>query len=199
MCGQSVGSKQTHFLGNRQSTVVGRKHSSRVGFSVAADINSDAGDVHFPVWSLSRLLCCVGSGSNVAAALRRRSAAARLLRLRVRIRPGAWMFVCCECCVLSGRGLWDELIKRPEESYRLWGVVGCDLRTSRMRRSCPEFGCSATRRKNMCNCVEWIRLTPNTMHWLDEKQSAWPERVLCTALKASYLLHSKTQERRDPR
>jgi hypothetical protein len=36
------------------------------------------------------------------------------------------MFVCCECCVLSGRGLCDELITRPEESYRLWCVV-CDL------------------------------------------------------------------------
>jgi len=44
------------------------------------------------------------------------------------------MFVCCECCVLSGRGLWDELITRPEESYRLWCVVLCDLETSRMRR-----------------------------------------------------------------
>jgi hypothetical protein len=29
------------------------------------------------------------------------------------------MSVCCECCVLSGRGLCDELIPRPEESYRL--------------------------------------------------------------------------------
>ena len=37
------------------------------------------------------------------------------------------MFVCCECCVLSGRGLCDELITRPEESYRLWHVVVCDL------------------------------------------------------------------------
>jgi len=39
------------------------------------------------------------------------------------------MFVCCECCVLSGRGLCDELITRPEESYRLWCVVVCDLET----------------------------------------------------------------------
>ena len=31
------------------------------------------------------------------------------------------------CCVLSGRGLCDELITRPEESYRLWCVVVCDL------------------------------------------------------------------------
>jgi len=62
--------------------------------------------------------------------LRRRSAAARLLILWVRIPPGAWMFVLCECCVLSGRGLCDELITRPEESYRLWCVVECDLETS---------------------------------------------------------------------
>jgi hypothetical protein len=59
--------------------------------------------------------------------LRRRSAAARLLRSCFRIPPGAWMFVCCECCVLSGRGLCDELIIGPEESYRLSCVVVCDL------------------------------------------------------------------------
>ena len=34
--------------------------------------------------------------------------------------------------MLSGRGLGDELITRPEESYRLWCVVVCDLETSRM-------------------------------------------------------------------
>jgi len=39
--------------------------------------------------------------------LRRRSAAALLLRSWVRIPPGAWMFVCCVCCVLSGRGLCE--------------------------------------------------------------------------------------------
>jgi hypothetical protein len=54
------------------------------------------------------------------------------------------MFVCCECCVLSVRGFCDELITRPEESYRLWCVVVCDLETSRMRRLWPALGCSAT-------------------------------------------------------
>ena len=34
--------------------------------------------------------------------------------------------------MLSGRGLCDELITRPEESYRLWCVVECDLETSRI-------------------------------------------------------------------
>jgi len=34
--------------------------------------------------------------------------------------------------VLSGRHLCDELITRPEESYRLCCVVVCDLETLRM-------------------------------------------------------------------
>jgi len=33
--------------------------------------------------------------------------------------PAEGMDLCRECCVLSGRGLCDELIIRPEESYRL--------------------------------------------------------------------------------
>ena len=37
------------------------------------------------------------------------------------------MEVCRGCCVLSGRSLCDELITRPEESYRQWCVVVCDL------------------------------------------------------------------------
>jgi hypothetical protein len=53
-------------------------------------------------------------------------------RPTVRIPPGAWIFVCCECHVLSGRGLCDELITRPEEYYRLYCVVMCDLETSRI-------------------------------------------------------------------
>jgi len=69
------------------------------------------------------------SRSQLPRGLRRRSVAARLLRLWVRIPPRAWIFVCCECRVLSGRGLCDKLITRPEESYRLWCVV-CDLETS---------------------------------------------------------------------
>jgi hypothetical protein len=40
------------------------------------------------------------------------------------------MFVRCGCCVLKGRGLCNELITRPEESYQLWRVVVCDQETS---------------------------------------------------------------------
>jgi hypothetical protein len=50
-------------------------------------------------------------------------------------RQGAWIFVCCDYRVLSGRGLCDELIARPEESYRLCCVVVSDLETSRIGAS----------------------------------------------------------------
>ena len=100
--------------------------------------------------------------------LRRRSADALLLRLWVRIPPGTWMFVCCACCVLPGRGLCDELITRPEESYRLWCVVVCDLETSWMRRPWPTGGCRAKNKqiilvslssaiRNICLCqFRWL-------------------------------------------
>jgi hypothetical protein len=51
--------------------------------------------------------------------------------------------VCRECCVLSGRGLCDELITRLEEYYRIWCVVVCDIETSRMRRPWLALGRSA--------------------------------------------------------
>jgi hypothetical protein len=40
------------------------------------------------------------------------------------------MVLCFVCCVLSGRGLCDELITPTVESYRLWRVVVCDHETS---------------------------------------------------------------------
>jgi hypothetical protein len=49
-------------------------------------------------------------------------AAARLLGLRVRFLPGELIAVSCECCVLSGSGLREGPIFRPEESYRVWFV-----------------------------------------------------------------------------
>jgi hypothetical protein len=76
-------------------------------------------------WARSSWSHSIGSGdgrsdrSQWPRGLRRGSAAARLLGLWVRILPGAWLSVSCDCCVLSGRGLCDELVNRPEESYRV--------------------------------------------------------------------------------
>jgi hypothetical protein len=50
------------------------------------------------------------------------------------------MFVCCEYCVLSGRGLWDELITRPKQSYRLWCVVVCDLENLKNEEAMSRVG-----------------------------------------------------------
>ena len=44
--------------------------------------------------------------------------------------PAGGLDICQLYCVLSGRGLCDELITRPDESYQLWCVVVCDLETS---------------------------------------------------------------------
>jgi hypothetical protein len=63
-----------------------------------------------------------------------------LLGLRVRFPPGAWMSLCCECCVLSSRGLCDGPISRSEESYRLWCVNVCDLETSKNETALTHVG-----------------------------------------------------------
>jgi hypothetical protein len=73
---------------------------------------------------------------------------ARLLRSWIRIPPGVWILVCCVCCMLSGRGLCDELITRPEESYRTWRVVVCDQKTSCDEEPLPALGCTATENNN---------------------------------------------------
>jgi len=71
--------------------------------------------------------------------------------------------------VLSGRGLCDELITRPEESYRLCCVVVCDLETSRIgapyihnvgllrvKTHCYEVGWTG---------VDWVDMPQNWDRW----------------------------------
>jgi hypothetical protein len=107
--------------------------------------------------------------------LRRRSSAARLLRTCVRIPPVAWMFVCCECCVLPGRGLCEGLITHPEESYRLWRVVVCDQETSKTRSLQPAIGLwkikpqwvVTPRKQTTNNCTCKIQLNSNKVFRVD--------------------------------
>ena len=61
---------------------------------------------------------------------------------------GNGCLVCCECCVLLGTGLYDELMTRQEESYRMWCGVVCDIETSWMRRPWPTGGCCVKRKQN---------------------------------------------------
>ena len=41
----------------------------------------------------------------------------------------------------TSTSLCDEVITRPEESYRLWRVVVCDLETSKEEAKIPLKGC----------------------------------------------------------
>ena len=50
----------------------------------------------------------------------------------------------CECCVLSGISVCDELITRLEEFQRMSAVVVCNLETSRLRRAWSALSRSAT-------------------------------------------------------
>ena len=97
----------------------------------------------------------------------RGSVAARLLGLWVRIPLGPWMFVCFECCVLSGRRLCVGLITLPEESYRLWCVVACDLETSWMRRPWPTVGLLRQKRSNYVGCFELPNSSRREPVWRD--------------------------------
>ena len=72
------------------------------------------------------------------------------------------MFVFCECCVLSGRGLCDELITRPEESYRLWCVVMCDLEKLKNEEATIRVGSQRHKKKKkkklLYSSGNWKRL-----------------------------------------
>jgi hypothetical protein len=58
------------------------------------------------------------------------------------------MCVRCDCCVLSGRGLCDELITRPEESYRQWCIVVCDLENLKNEEVMAHWGLSRQKQTN---------------------------------------------------
>ena len=79
--------------------------------------------------------------------VRRGSVAARLLGLRVRKPPEAWMSVSCQYCMLPGRGLCDWLIARPEDSYRVWCVSV--IAKPGKGRPWPRFGSNHQKREKI--------------------------------------------------
>jgi hypothetical protein len=49
--------------------------------------------------------------------------------------------------VLSGKGLCDELIARPEESFRLWRVVLCDHENLMDEKATARAGLQSQKKK----------------------------------------------------
>ena len=119
-------------------------------------INSFTSRCHTTLYNLTTFdyLTNIIRRSQCPRGLRRRSAAAHLLRSWVRIPPGARIFVCCEYCVLSGRGLCDELITPPEESYRMWCIVVCDLDNLKNEEAMTRVGSQRhQQKKNICETL----------------------------------------------
>jgi hypothetical protein len=72
--------------------------------------------------------------------------------------------------VLSGRRLCDELITRPEESYRLWCVDVCDLENLKNEEAMTRVGSQGHSKKNnnnnktfMPNILVSIHISPVTV------------------------------------
>jgi hypothetical protein len=97
---------------------------------------------------------------------------------------GAWMFVCCGCCVLSGRGLCDDHFSRgvlPTVVCRcVWS------RNLKNEEAKARVGPQRHRKKKLC-----INLVLNFIYVV---QSHWK----CTTLNFLYLLSLQYWTRWDP-
>jgi hypothetical protein len=117
-----------------------------------------------------------------------KSVAARLLGLRVRIPPGIWMSVSCECsvwCQVSASG--SSLVQRSPTKC---DVSECGREALTMRRPWPTSGCHAMFKQNWRRprppeyipvhyttafCCKWA-LRNSAVAQLDEALRYGPER-----------------------
>ena len=80
------------------------------------------------------------------ASLRRKSVAASMLGMQVRILLRAWTFVSCAVLNCAGGGLCEGTITRSGESLRL-RLIRCHLETSEMRLPRVQLGCCTNVKK----------------------------------------------------
>ena len=90
---------------------------------------------------------------------------------------GGMDIVCCECCVLSGRGLCDELITHPVESYRLWCVIVCDLEPRERGDPGPLGAVVPKTNKYLYHCKIWgiLAILPLSHSFF---RRVWPHQIL---------------------
>jgi hypothetical protein len=86
------------------------------------------------------------------------------------------MFPSCQCCLLSGRGLCDELITLPGEIYRLW-CVRC-VRSMNLRNEVAKarVGQHRHRKKEYLNRRDFLKNRPfsplsnlNSLKWKESE------------------------------
>ena len=98
-----VTGNQWHLAPSENKSALPYLDTFRQSFSDSSKFNFRISTKPIPVAERSKAWVCSRSPARIAGS-----------------NPTGGMFVCCDCCVLSGRGLCDGPIPRPEESYRLW-------------------------------------------------------------------------------
>jgi hypothetical protein len=91
--------------------------------------------------------------------------------------------------VLSGRGLCDELITRPEESYRLWCVVVCDHEASWNEEAIARVGMQTEKTINENKIIKCFQLVVVAKHESQIKVS--PKCLHILTLNSSLYLYWK--------
>jgi len=111
------------------------------------------------------------SQSQRSCGLRRTSATDRLLGPWVRISPTAWMFVSCECCVWSGRGLLPSVvclnvIEKPNR--RSLGPLGAVVPWEKVHYSCRFF---SFRNCMSCELNSWPTVVFTSRHGVTSQKN----------------------------
>ena len=153
-----------------------------------------------------------GNRSQWPHVLKLSSAAICLLGLRVRIPPAhgslslvsvvfckeevcasGWSLVqrslteCAVCCMLPGRGFWEEPISLPEETYRM--CCECDRKASIMRGPWPNNAVSPRKRKIYLGIPADLTLVWYSATWI---RSRWCI-VVTSGANASHLFWHQHQ------
>jgi hypothetical protein len=120
----------------------------------------------------------------VVARSKERVCSRSLAELRVWIPLGAWMFLSCECCGLSARGLCVGLVTCPESDQvcvcvcvcaraRVWVLVWvCVIATTRQREGSGPLGTVAPWKEN--------RLPKLPQHFMCSTESIYFYDLQCT-------------------
>ena len=119
-------------------------------------------DIHFNAYGRSQWPRC----------LRRGSATARLLGLRVRIPPLAWMSLSYECCMLSG-SLSETGWSLIQSSSTECVVSECDREAFTVRWSWPTRDCCAMNIHNARNSCRLSKGQPWPSWFMSLHSSLW--------------------------
>jgi hypothetical protein len=92
--------------------------------------------------------------------------------------------------MLSGRGLCDGLITRPEESYRLWRVVVCDQETSKTKRIKARYRAVENTTIMGCNARKTNKQQSNYNYLLIDISHSYLQRLIINCQNINFVSRS---------